>query len=171
MKMLAIDPGTKVMGYAMFTDWRVIGPAGNMPERGWVLRSFGSINPPAAMEIEDRLKFILESLDMLIPVDIVVCESQPSSRMNPAPELGVIINRLRRWARRLGAQWEPVNTSTVTATMRKQIGNPPKGVKRAPADTRAEAVLAIYGLSVESVAQDVIDAVAVGRTYLVGNLS
>lgn len=161
MKIVALDPGTYVTGYAIFRDSSETGRAHAM-----ALHSFGSIKPPKG-ELEDRIRFIMESVNQLLPVDIVVCEAQPTMRGKVSPELQVMIRRFRRWATNsLKVPWQPINTSTVTATMRRHIGNPAPGIKRIPPLTRAMGIQKIYGISPEGVAQDVIDAVAVGRTYL-----
>jgi len=165
MKLVAIDPGTHITGYAIFSDYR--GELSQALAEYIPLRSFGSIKPPKAMQFEDRLKFIMDSVNQLIPVDIVVCEAQPTMKGRVSPELAVLIRRFRRWASySLKVPWEPINTQTVTAAMRRHIGNPATGIKRKPPMTRALAIQKIYGIDPDGVSQDVIDAVAVGRAFL-----
>lgn len=166
MKIIAIDPGTHITGYAIFLERDL---KTELPKnRAWDLYSFGSIKPPKGAELEDRIRFIIDSVNQLIPVDAVVCEAQPTMKGRVSPELAVLIRRFRRWATHsLKVPWKPINTSTVTATMRRHIGNPAPGIKRSPAETRAQGIAKLYGVNApEAVGQDVIDAVAVGRTYL-----
>lgn len=166
MKIVALDPGTHVTGYAIFNQpLRTPADFATQASLPWVLHSFGSIKPPKG-ELEDRIRFIMESVDQLLPVDIVVCEAQPTMKGKVSPELQVMIRRFRRWAAKLKVPWQPINTSTVTALMRREIGNPAPGIKRMPPLTRALGIQKIYGISPDGVPQDVIDAVAVGRTFL-----
>lgn len=162
MKIIALDPGTWITGYAIFRDTSETGRIHAMS-----LHSFGSIKAPNGTEVEDRIKWIMESVDQLLPVDTVVCEAQPTMKGRVSPELAVLIRRFRRWATKLNVPWEPINTSTVTAEMRRALPKLLKGEKRLPAETRALGVQKIYGLPPGSLGQDILDAVAVGRTYLV----
>ena len=154
--LLALDPGTHQTGVAIFN--------------GEKLEQWRAIQPPNGMEVEDRIGWIVSFLDRyvgFIPefTHVAIEKPQGIDSHRPAPELQVLVRRLKRWAKAKprGWGWTEYHPSTVLASVR---------LRAIKADTKTIiqlGVMALYpqvgGYGVE--VQDVYDAIAVGHCHIV----
>ena len=152
---LAIDPGTHSTGLALFI--------GDTLERYW------HIEPAKGLEVEERIGEIVSRIDRIAGhhesrIRQIACEKPMGiDAYRPAPELQVLIRRLKRWATRKPHRWvwTEYHPSAVVAAVRL------RGVKGDTKDIIAAGVRALYpGIQVD-VAQDVLDSIAVGHCHLV----
>ena len=162
---LALDPGTYKTGAALFNGPDLV---------GWWL-----IQAEKRLPIDERIGSIVRQLEALIArhgqeVREVVCERTTGiENRRPAPELQVLVRRIKAWATRVSHRyvWTDYHPSTVLASVR------PRGVDR---KARSKTVLALgvellYRGAVSydgdrfsggDVDQNVIDAVAVGHCHV-----
>ena len=157
-RFIAIDPGTHSTGVALFDGPRL---------SGWWAVDAGWKDP-----VEVRIATIVEKLGDIMArhgsgVTAVVCERPMGiDSHRPAPELQVLVKRLRSWARQAPRRynWTEYHPSTVLAAVR------PRGLGRT-ASSKVALHLGVKGLYGDlfdpaEVAQDVTDAVAVGVCHL-----
>ena len=159
---LALDPGTYKTGAALFNGPDLV---------GWWL-----IQAEKRLPIDERIGSIVRQLEALIARhgQEVVCERTTGiENRRPAPELQVLVRRIKAWATRVSHRyvWTDYHPSTVLASVR------PRGVDR---KARSKTVLALgvellYRGAVShegdrfsggDVDQNVIDAVAVGNCHV-----
>ena len=155
---LAIDPGTYRAGVALFD-----GPA---------LINWWLLEAPRGMPVDRRIGTIVDQLEAIVAehgrdVQEVACERPAGiDAGRPAPELQVLVNRLRSWATHRPHRyiWTTYHPSTVLASVR------PRGMKRKGAkEVLSLGVRMLYGerIDVDHQDQNVVDAVAVGHCHLV----
>lgn len=152
--LLAIDPGTYQTGIALFEDGKLV---------DWKV-----ITVNRGVEIEDRINNIVEWLEVYVQrqgVDIrQVAIEKPMGidAHRPAPELQVLVRRLRRWARTKPHKWgwTEYHPSTVLASVR---------IRGMAGDTKSlirVGVMALYPQVHLGLDQDVYDAIAIGHCRL-----
>ena len=152
--LLAIDPGTYTTGVALFEDGE--------------LKDCGAIKVDRHWEIEDRINYILERLESYVGEhgqhirQVVAEKPQGIDHYRPAPELQVLVRRLKRWAHVKPHKWvwTEYHPSSVLAAVR------PRGMK---ADTKSlitTGVIALYPQVGGVQVQDVYDAIAIGHCHL-----
>ena len=151
MTWLSCDPGSHATA--------LIAWEGDRP-RAWLLAQ-----PGAKAPLEDRLRTIVtafRSFGRAQQIELVVIEKALSTPKRPAPEATVTYRRLCRVAKDEGWQVVSIHPSTVLASVR------PRGTKGwASKDILATGVKMLYPDYVKpDMAQDVLDALAVGRCYL-----
>ena len=159
IKLLAIDPGTRRLGVALFADGRLI--------------TCGIIVPGPKDPIEIRIADIMSALEgwVVAHPDIcqVACEQPvPHESHAPAPELQALVRRIRQWAtgrvklpngKTHDFQWNLYNPSSVVASVR------PRGLFKVPGkEVIALGVKMLY--DVEGLDQNILDAIAVGHCHL-----
>ena len=155
---LAVDPGTYRTGVALFGDGELV--------NWWLLEA------PKGMPVDQRIGVIVDQLEAIVAehgrdVREVACERATGiDAGRPAPELQVLVNRLRFWATRRPHRyiWTTYHPSTVLASVR------PRGMKRKAAkEVLSLGVRMLYRerINVDHQDQNVIDAVAVGHCHLV----
>ena len=155
---LAIDPGTYRAGVALFDGPELV--------NWWLLEA------PRAMPVDQRIGTIVDQLEAIAAehgqdVREVACERPTGiDAGRPAPELQVLVRRIRWWATKRPHRWAwtEYHPSTVVASVR------PRGMKRkASKEVLALGVKMLYGerIDVNHQDQNVIDAVAVGHCHLV----
>ena len=157
-KFLAVDPGTYHTGVALFDGSRLLDC--------WALDA--ARNDP----VEKRIGAIINQLEAITAkhgegLKEVVCERPMGiDSHRPAPELQVLVRRLRSWARQSPRRykWVEYHPSTVLAQIR------PRGLGRTASSKLALqlGVKMVYGDQIDpnQAAQDVTDAVAVGHCHL-----
>ena len=152
-RFLALDPGTYHCGMAYFYQ--------NAPV------AYSVVHIPQGWEIDERIRAIVEDVDRWVEdhapdgIDLVACERATGIEgRQPAPEVQVLIRRLRRWATRRKAGFYTYHPSTVLASVR------PRGVRLATKDLLRLGVLGLYpGVSLAA-DQDAYDAIAVGHCHI-----
>ena len=164
-RFLALDPGTYKTGAALFN-----GPSLS----GWWL-----VEAERRLPVDERIGSIVRQLEIIVQehgrdVREVVCERTTGiENRRPAPELQVLVRRIKAWATRTSHRyvWTDYHPSTVLASVR------PRGVNRR---ARSKTVLALgvdllyrgsvshdgKQFSVRDLDQNVIDAVAVGHCHV-----
>ena len=165
MKLLAIDPGTRRTGLAVFAGEKLL---------SWHIARGGRQDPP-----ERRIISLLEQLDevaaMHPEITAVACEGTTAiDGAQPAAALQMFILRLRRWARETfgpSTTWALYNPTTVKNAIR------PRGVSakaRKSMGTKAVTALGVrmvYGDEAGAIEgeliDDVVDAIAVGHCHIV----
>ena len=157
-KFLAIDPGTYQTGVALFHGSRLV--------------DCWAINADKKDPVEKRIGAIIAQLETITArhgegLTEVVCERPMGiDSHRPAPELQVLVRRLRSWARQSPRRygWVEYHPSTVLAQIR------PRGLGRtAPSKLALQlGVKMVYGdlFDPGGAPQDVTDAVAVGHCHL-----
>lgn len=157
-KFVAIDPGTYYTGVAVFQDKSL---------EVWTLIA------PESVEVDQRIREIVEKLtDYLFedkgykPKDIAevaIERPQGVGQYRPAPELDVLVRRLRRWATRPPHRWKwhMYHPSSVLSSVR------PRQLHVNSKDLIRIGVTALYPQLQKDLIQDVYDAVAVGHCHLV----
>ena len=156
--LMAIDPGTRRMGVALFDGLELAGSR--------LLLAGG--RELAEVRIA-QLMAQLEDLARRHPeIREVACESPGGmDARRPAPELLVLVRRIRRWAAGKPRRWTWTahHPSSIRAAVRPQgagAGITAKEVIRL-------GVKMLYGeqIDVDGTDQNVVDAVAVGHCHLV----
>ena len=157
-RFLAIDPGTHSTGVALFDGPCLI---------GWWHLDAGVKDP-----VERRIGAIIRRLDDIMArhgsgVTAVVCERPMGiDSHRPAPELQVLVKRIRSWAKQKprSYEWTEYHPSTVLASVR------PRGLGRTASSKVALhlGVKLLYGdlFDPSDHPQDVTDSVAVGHCHL-----
>ena len=155
---IALDPGTRFTGVAVFEKRK--------------LSRYGLIEPPKNLEIEERIAYIVEQLDKAVEPfkwgiqQVVIEKGAGMEKYRPAPQLQTLIIRLRRWATKQPPPWKWVeyHPGTVVSEVRLRGVRIPKGKRK---EAIAAGVRGLYGDGLpDGLAQDVIDAIAVGYTHL-----
>lgn len=152
MKLLAIDPGTLVMGLALFDGADLVGSR--------------SLVAPAKAAVETRLDILMADLAAVVrghrPQAIAIERPGAAKPEHRPATLLTLCTFIRQAAAR---EWRiPVTeyaTGTITAAVRLR-GMPSSDRK---AVLRA-GVVALYGEKYQDAPQDVVDAVAVGHCHL-----
>ena len=167
---LAIDPGTKSTGVAVFREGQ--------------LCHYGSITADPKLPSYERIGAITELIkdyqaSHAPDATAVACEKPAAAfgARRPAPELDTLIRAIRSWtktvkttgAKKLG--WTEYNPKTVAACVAFQgLPHHPDGPKahlRAGVTALYEKVLTAPGAPLQApLPQDVIDAIAVGHCHL-----
>ena len=155
-RLIAIDPGTRLMGIALFDGPELVGCRLLTADQ----------REPAEVRIA---QLIVQFEDLAIhhpDVQEAACERTTAIEgRRPAPELQTMIRRLRQWARQRPRkwQWSDHHPSRVLASVR------PKGASASSKETIKLGVRLLYGhrLNVDDIDQNVIDAVAIGHCHTV----
>ena len=157
-KFLAIDPGTYQTGVALFDGSQLV--------------DCWAINADKKDPVEKRIGAIIVQLEAINArhgegLTEVVCERPMGiDSHRPAPELQVLVKRIRSWAKQSPRRykWVEYHPSTVLAQIR------PRGLGRTASSKLALhlGVKMVYGdrFDPNQAAQDVTDAVAVGHCHL-----
>lgn len=154
--LMALDPGTHHTGVALFAGRKVV--------------EMDVISPPSGLEIDERIGYIVRRLDEWLEEKGALVQQVAVERPmgidggRPAPELQVLIRRLRRWATRRPNRWSwfSYHPSTVLSTVR------PRGMRLPSKDLIWMGVTGLYpDLPAVLPGQDAYDAVAVGHCHLV----
>jgi len=151
--LLAIDPGTKNMGVALFDQTE--------PE-GKDLVKYGLIVAPNRERAPARIIAVLAELDRWAaghPINVVACEAAGGYGWPVADSLGMLVIELGHWARKRKAEWHRYNPSTIRRHLGPRRG---MGVKQAV----ASVITALYGIDAPEPQDDVTDAIAVGYVHL-----
>lgn len=150
---LSIDPGTHAMGVVLWQGER----PGRWSHWQW----------PQNTPVEDRLAGAIKAMNGLLMehpvISAIACEWPAAAQpYRQSPELQTLVRRLRQWARLKSIRWHSYNPSTVRAAVRL------RGVRTGdPKQDICWGVAALYPqLKVDSMPQDVVDAVAVGHCHL-----
>ena len=135
------------------------------------------------MPIEERIAAMIAQLDEIITchreVRAVACEKITAlDGRPPAPELQVLIRRIKRWATRkqrhafvdfgdrraprsFAFVWYEYHPSAIVASVR------PRGFKGKPVkEVMTAGVQMLYGMELGDLDQNVIDSIAVGHCHL-----
>ncbi len=156
--LMAIDPGTWRMGVALFDGPELV--------RSRLLLAGG--REPAEVRIA-QLMAQMEDLARDHPeIGEVACESPGGmDARRPAPELLVLVRRLRRWAAGKPRRWAWTahHPSSIRAAVRPQGA----GAGMTAKEVIRLGVKMLYGerIDVDEADQNVVDAVAVGHCHLV----
>ena len=153
-KLLAIDPGTYMTGAAVFEDEQLV--------------DWGVIAVGRHLEVEHRISHIVEQLEIYVGKhgrnirQVAIEKPMGIDTHRPAPELQVLVRRLRRWARMKPHKWiwTEYHPSTVVASVR------PRGLQADTKNIIRWGVMALYPQVGPLEAQDVYDAIAVGHCHL-----
>ncbi len=149
--LLAIDPGTVSLGWAIF--------------HGSHLYHAGILKADKKLSASNRIVKLIEELNTLVQyreIGAVACERpQGIEDRAPAPQIQTLVVDLRRWARgKKGADWYTYHQSTVKASIC------PRGMKLNK-ESVAVGVKAIYGFHTrDDKSPDDVDAVAVGHCHI-----
>ena len=153
-KLLAIDPGTYMTGVAVFEDEQLV--------------DWGVIAVSRGVEIENRIPHIVDELENYVGNhgrnirQVAIEKPMGIDTYRPAPELQVLVRRLRRWAHIKPHKWAwtEYHPSTVVASVRA------RGMTGDTKRTIAWGVRALYPQVGFDLDQDVYDAIAVGHCHL-----
>ena len=154
--LLAIDPGTYTTGVALFEDEKLV--------------DWGAITTIHAdvVEIEERVGYIVTRLEEYFREhgkhirQVAIEKPQGIDAYRPAPELQVLVRRLRRWAHVKPHKWvwTDYHPSTVVSSVR------PRGMKGDTKSLIMTGVIALYPQVGGVLAQDVYDAIAIGHCHI-----
>lgn len=152
--LLAIDPGTYRTGLALFT--------------GQKLDTCMVLEADSSAPVEERIAWLVakvESIHKSHPaLRMFACEfSSGLGQYRPAPELEVLVRRMRQYVRKHHGLWFQYHPSTVAASVRIRG----LGKVMTPKERIAFGVQALYGMDypLDGVEQDALDAVAVGHCH------
>ena len=118
------------------------------------------------LPIESRIPISLERLEMMAHqgdplIQDVACEWVTGyENKRPAPELQVLLRRIRGWATHRGLGFYSYHPSTVAAAVR------PRGFSGSAKDAIRMGVQMLYGKKVAALDQNILDAIAVGVTHM-----
>lgn len=153
-RLLAIDPGTVVLGLALFDGPDLVGSR--------------SIQVPARCPVESRIGLLMNELRCVLwwsaqgtAAIAMECPGAGNPTHRP-PTLLALCTFIRQAAR---SEWKLPLTEYATGTITAAVA--PRGW---PGDRKAKlrvGVVALYGGRFQTAPQDVVDAIAVGHTYLV----
>ena len=152
--LLAIDPGTYTTGVALFEDGKLL--------------DCGSIRIDSYREIERRIENIMDQLESYVGQhgqhirEVVAERPQGIDNYRPAPELQVLVRRLRRWGHVKPHKWAwtDYHPSTVVAAVRL------RGMKGDTKTLIMTGVMSLYPQVGGAQAQDVYDAIAIGHCHI-----
>ena len=149
---LGLDPGTYCTGAALFSEGELVDAK--------------LIRADRKLPIESRVPIILERLEMMAHqgyplIQDVACEWVTGyENKRPAPELQVLLRRIRGWATHRGLGFYAYHPSTVAAAVR------PRGLSGSAKDAIRMGVQMLYGKEAADLDQNILDAIAVGVAHM-----
>ncbi len=152
-RLLSIDPGTVIMGLAMWEG-----------ETLWNARPVVAESIDVEWRIGSMVRIVIDTM-WVVGLDAIAIERPFIAKDKPQPELQLLVKRLKQEARKHKWGWYAYHPSTVVASVRsrKLKGWPSKDVLRL-------GVKMLYGdldwVDTDSFDQNVVDSIAVGHCHL-----